>query len=171
MNLQSRPKKQLLLLEDVEGLGRSGDIVSAKPGYIRNFLLPQKKAVIADKTTILLQANLKKEREKRAIIDKKESEELAAKLANITIVAKVKVDPEGKMYGSVTTQDIAKLLQDKGFDMKRQNVLLTYPIKTLGRQSISIKLKEGVIAKITLDIEQEGVVNIFEESSEAKASK
>jgi large subunit ribosomal protein L9 len=150
-----KPKKQLLLLEDVEGLGRSGDIVSAKAGYIRNFLFPQKKAVVADKSTLTLQAKLKEEREKKAIVDRKEAEELSLKLADIILITKVKVDPEGKMYGSVTSHDIAKMMQEKGYDFRRQNVMLSQPIKTVGRHIISLKLKEGVTAKVVLDVEQE----------------
>lgn len=169
MKLQSKSKRQLLLLQDVDGLGRSGDVVSAKPGYVRNFLLPQKKAVIADKHTLLLQADLKEKRAQRAIVDKKEAEGFALKLAECTLVSKVQVNPDGKMYGSVAAVEIAKLLQERGFDLKPQNILLTYPIKTLGRHIISLKLKEGVTAKVNLDIEQEGVVNVFEEKKEEKA--
>ena len=75
---------QLLLLEDVDDLGRSGDVVSVKPGFARNFLLPQKKAVVADKNTLRMQARLKEEREKRAAVDKKDSEILAFQVRTIS---------------------------------------------------------------------------------------
>lgn len=153
--MTKKSKKQLLLLEDVDGLGRGGDIVTAKPGYIRNFLLPQKKAVIADKSTLALQAKLKEERAQRAIVDKKAAEELAAQIATMTLVAKVKVDPEGKMYGSVTILDIAKLLQSKGLEIHRNNVILPLPLKTTGRHLVTLRLKEGVMAKAVIDIESE----------------
>ncbi|MBI3236634.1 MAG: 50S ribosomal protein L9, partial [Chlamydiales bacterium] len=71
---------QLLLVEDVDDLGRSGDIVSVKPGYARNFLIPQKKAVIADKFTLRMQAQLQKERGEKAAKDKNEAEELSARI-------------------------------------------------------------------------------------------
>jgi large subunit ribosomal protein L9 len=161
MKEHHKPKKQLLLLEDVDGLGRSGDIVTPKaPGFVRNYLLPQKKAVIADKSTLSMQARLKEEREKRAVVDRKEAEELAVKIAELTLTTKVKVDPEGKMYGSVTTIDIANLLQEKGYDIRRQHILIGGAIKTLGKHVINVRLKEGVQTKVTLEIEQEASATI-----------
>jgi len=149
-------KQQLLLLEDVDGLGRSGDVVTAKPGFIRNFLLPQQKAVIADKHTLKMQARLKAEREKKALVDRKESAELAEKIKDMVIVTEVKVDPDGKMYGSVTTLDIARLLQGKGYQLERKNILIPQPLKNLGSHTINLKLKEGVPASFTLEIQPEG---------------
>lgn len=149
-------KQQLLLLDDVDGLGRSGDVVTAKPGFIRNFLLPQKKAVIADKNTLKMQARLKEEREKKAAVDRKEAEGLAAKLAGVVISTEVKIDPEGKMYGSVTSLDIARLIQAEGYPIERKNVLLSHPIKNLGRHTVELKLKEGVLASFMLEVIPEG---------------
>lgn len=149
-------KQSLLLLEDVDGLGRSGDVVTAKPGFIRNFLLPQKKAVIADKQTLKMQARLKEERAKRAAVDRKESEEFAAKLTGMEISIEVKIDPEGKMYGSVTTLDISRLLQERGYGIERRQVLLPQPIKNLGRHTINLRLKENVPATFVLEVTPEG---------------
>lgn len=149
-------KQQLLLLEDVDGLGRSGDVVTAKPGFIRNFLLPQKKAVTADKRTLKMQARLQEEREKKTIIDRGESERLAEKIKGLVITTEVKVDPEGKMYGSVSTLDIARLLQEKGYTLERKSILILQPLKTLGTHTINLRLKEGVPAEFTLEIQPEG---------------
>jgi large subunit ribosomal protein L9 len=151
-------KQQLLLLEDIDGLGRSGDVVSAKAGFIRNFLLPQKKAVVADKHTLKMQARLKEEREKRAAIDRKDSEALADKLKEVVLRTEVKTDPDGKMYGSVSSLDITRLLKEKGYALERKNVQLLQPIKTIGRHTIQLKLKEGVPATFLLEIEPEGGV-------------
>ena len=76
---------QFLLIEDVDALGRSGDVVKAKPGYARNFLLPQKKAVIADKHTLRMQAKLKEEREKQAVLDRGEAEKLAERINGMSL--------------------------------------------------------------------------------------
>ncbi len=149
-------KQQLLLLDDVDGLGRSGDVVTAKPGFIRNFLLPQKKAVIVDKQTLKMQARLKAEREKRALVDRKEAEEFAKTLVGLTLTTEVKIDPEGRMYGSVSTLDIARMLQAKGYPFERKNISLTQPIKALGSHTIQLKLKEGVLATFILVVEPEG---------------
>lgn len=150
-------KQQLLLLQDVEALGKKGEIVSAKPGYVRNFLLPKGMAVIASANTLRKQMRLKEEREKQAIIDRKESEELAAQIQSITLETRVKVDPEGHMYGSVSAADIAQLLQDKGLPIEKKSVLVTKPIKETGVHKISLKLKEGITVVCQLSIIPEGV--------------
>lgn len=151
-------RNQLLLIEDVEDLGRSGDIVSVKPGYSRNFLLPKKKAVIADKFTLRMQAKLKAERAKQAEIDRGEAEELAKKIDGMVLTIEVKVDPDGHMYGSVSATDIIHLFEKEQVKLERRNIVLTHPIKTLGNHPIQLKLKEGVPAKITLQVVGEGYV-------------
>lgn len=145
-------RNQLLLLEDVEDLGRSGDVVSVKPGYCRNFLLPQKKAVVADKYTLRLQAKLKEERSKRAEIDRKEAEEMAQKIEGAVLSIEVKVDPDGNMYGSVSTLDIVRLFEKEGIFIERRHIVLPQPIKTLGVHPIHLKLKENVPAHISLKV-------------------
>ena len=149
---------QLLLIEDVDDLGRSGDVVSVKPGFARNFLLPQKKAVIADPYTLRLQAKLKQDREERAKVDRAEAEEVASKIEGLVLSIEVKVDPDGHMYGSVATLDIVRLLENEGYKVERKNILLPHPIKTLGIHPIHLKLKEGIPAQIALNIVCEGYV-------------
>jgi large subunit ribosomal protein L9 len=159
-------RNQLLLLEDVEDLGRSGDVVSVKPGYGRNFLLPQKKAVIADKFTLRMQTKLKEERAKRAETDRKDAEELAREVEGMVLVIEVKVDPDGHMYGSVSALDIVRLFEKEGIVIERRNVVLAYPIKTLGVHPINLKLKEGVPAHITLKVHSGGEI-LVEENKQA----
>ena len=149
-------RQQLLLLEDVDGLGRSGDVVSPKAGHTRNYLLPKLKAVIADQHSLKMQAKLKEERAKQAEIDRKESEVYAEKLKEVVIEQAVKVDPEGKMYGSVTQMEIVQLLQDVGHPIERRNLLLSHPIKTLGTHAVKLRLKEGVEAEVQLKVIPEG---------------
>lgn len=151
-------RNQLLLIEDVDGLGRSGEVVSVKPGYSRNFLLPEKKAVVADKFTLRLQAKLKEERAKRAEIDRGEAEKLAAQIEGKVLSIEVKVDPDGHMYGSVAAADIVRLFEGEGITLERRNVVLVHPIKALGDHPIQLKLKEGVPAQITLRVVCEGYV-------------
>jgi large subunit ribosomal protein L9 len=149
---------QLLLIEDVDDLGRSGDVVSVKPGFARNFLLPQKKAVVADTYTLRLQAKLKAEREERAKVDRADAEAMASKIEGLVLSVEVKVDPDGHMYGSVAALDIVRLLENEGHQVERKNVVLVHPIKTLGTHPIHLKLKEGIPALITLNIVSEGYV-------------
>ncbi len=151
-------KQQLLLLEDVQSLGKKGELVTAKPGYIRNFLLPQKLAVVASPNMLRKQERLRVERAKQAEIDSKESRELAQQIESITLEVKVKVDPEGHMYGSVSAGDIAQLFVERGLPVDRRYVLgLTRPIKTTGAHKLSLKLKEDVMATCTLHIIPEGM--------------
>ncbi len=149
-------RNQLLLLEDVDDLGRSGDVVSVKPGYSRNFLLPQKKAVVADPYTLRLQAKLQAERAKQAENDKQEAEALAQKLEGVVLTIEVKVDPDGHMYGSVSAVDVVQLFEAQEIKVGRRHVLLTHPIKTLGVHPLQLKLKEGVPVSVTLHVIPEG---------------
>lgn len=145
---------QYLLLEDVEGLGHSGDIVkNIRPGFARNFLLPQKKIVIADKQTLRLQEKLKEERAKKRLLDKQESDAIAARVTGLTLTQVVKVDHDGHMYGSVTIADIAHLLQEHAqVEIEKKAILLKHAIKSTGVHTIHLKLKEGVDATFHLNV-------------------
>lgn len=152
-------QNQLLLLEDVRNLGRKGELVKAKPGFVRNFLLPEKKAVIADNQTIRMQERLKEERAKQAIVDKKDAEELSKRLESRSLSITTKVDSQGHLYGSVTAVDIAKLLKDEeNLDIERKEITLLKPIKTVGVYEIALRLKEGVLASFKLQVKGEGYV-------------
>ncbi|HEV7736139.1 MAG TPA: 50S ribosomal protein L9, partial [Chlamydiales bacterium] len=134
-----------------------GEIVNAKRGYIRNFLLPKNLGVIATTNMLRKQERLRAERDKQAIIDRKESEELAKQIEAINLETKVKVDLEGHMYGSVSAANIATLFQERGLPLERRNIGVTKPIKTTGAHKIPIKLKEGVELTVVLHILPEGV--------------
>lgn len=151
-------RPQYLLLEDVDGLGRSGDLVEAKPGFVNNYLFPQQKAVRADKRTLRMQERLKAERAKQAEIDKKISLEIAAHCKDLVVETRVKVDPEGKMYGSVTASDIEMLLKEKKIDVDKKYIRLHHPIKETGVQTVALKLKEGVECFIKVKVFPEGFV-------------
>ena len=148
---------KLLLIKDVHGLGRTGDIVSAKPGYVRNFLLPQGLALIADKKTLGMQARLQAERQKKAAQDKKEAESAAEQLKEKCVTAFVKTDHEGHLYGSVSAADVVRLLQEQhAISVAKQAVQLKHPIKTLGVTTVSLKLPEGIIAQVDVKVLAEG---------------
>lgn len=145
-------KQQYLLISDVEDIGRSGEIISVKPGFARNFLLPQQKAVPANEHTLRMQARLKDERAKQADVDRREAEALAAKLQGITLTTTVKVDPEGNMYGSVGYSDIIDLFAKEGLKLDRRNIGINKPIKTIGVHPMTLKLKEGITCEYILHI-------------------
>lgn len=147
---------KLLLIEDVEEIGRSGDIVNVRPGFARNFLLPRGLGVVADKGALRMQARLKDEREKKAIIEKQEAEKTASVIDGITLIKIVKVDQEGHMYGSVSAHDVAEMLQaQSNIALEKRNIGLKHAVKETGSHKITIKLKEGVSAHITLKVVSE----------------
>ena len=145
-------KQQYLLIEDVEDVGRSGEVISAKPGFARNFLLPQQKAVLATVHTLRMQTLLQEERAKKAAIERKEAEELAEKFRGTILKISVKVDPEGNMYGSVGPTDIVELFAKEGIQVDRRSIGLNKPIKDVGVHQMTLKLKEGVVCEYTLQI-------------------
>lgn len=145
---------KLLLIHDVEHVGRSGEVVSVRPGYARNFLIPQGLAVVADKRALNMQKKLQAERAKRSAEEKAESEAIKAKLEGLVLEAVVKVDGEGQMYGSVNAQDIQHMIEkETGIHIERKALHLKHAIKDVGSHLIHIKLKEGVeVENLTLKV-------------------
>jgi len=150
-------KQRLLLLDDIDALGRSGDVVEVKKGFARNFLLPQQKATFANKHTLRMQTRLKEERAKQAEVDLKDSQELAKKIEKSPVITlDVKVDPEGHLYGSVSASDIAnRMKEEHGLEVDKKFVNLQKPIKELGSFNITLSLKEDVQSQITVNVKSE----------------
>ncbi len=160
---------QLLLLENIRNLGCKGDIVFAKPGFARNYLLPQRMAVIATKSTLKLQDKLNKEREKEAAVDKQESLKIKDMIQEKTLSLVVKVDPDsGRMYSAVSMDDILGLLKTQSITLDKKSVILPYTIKSLGTHNIILKLKEAVEAFFRLEVKPNVVVK---KKVEEKASE
>lgn len=166
-----KSKQKLLLLKDITDLGRSGELVLVKPGYARNFLLPKKMAVVADLNTIRMQEKLQKERSIIAAKDKKEALEMAKIIEKVQLSTKVKVDAEGKMYGSVKAQDIVDLFQKQNIELTKKNIGIKKPIKTLGEVEVPIHLKEGVQTKVLLIIEPDKKPKTKEAKEKVKKKK
>jgi len=145
-------KQQYLLIDDVEDVGRSGELISVKPGFARNYLLPRAKAVPASAHTLRMQEKLVEERKKKAAVDKKEAEDQAAKLQGLVLKITVKVDPEGHMYGSVGASDIIELFAKEGIAVNKRNIGLNKPIKVTGVHPMTLKLKEDVTCGYSLEI-------------------
>ncbi len=147
---------KLLLVQDVEDLGRSGDIVSVKPGYARNYLIPHGFGLVADKRTLRIQARLQQERAVRAAEDRKEAEAQAAQLHDVNLTAIVKVDPEGHMYGSVSAHDVVRMLAEQArVEVDKKAVQLKHALKVLGIHRVPLRLKEGVEATVVVRVQTE----------------
>ena len=144
---------KVLLLDDVDDLGRKGEVFSVRPGFAYNYLIPQQLAMIANKAALRKQARLQEERKVKAEQDKQESDQIASKLQGETIETSVKIDHEGHMYGSVSALDIIHLIKLKtGIDLEKRMVQLKHPLKETGVFELSIRLKEGVSTSVTLKI-------------------
>lgn len=169
---------QLLLKEDVYNLGKMGEVVTAKAGYARNFLIPRQSAVVATKGTLKMQARLQKEREEKSRQDREESEKIAMDFKGKVIKTKCRVDGEGRLFGSVSAVDIAALLKEEGIDAVKRDVILAAPIKRLGVHPVELRLKEGVVAAFSISVEAENeqlssaaVANAEEQAEEVALSE
>ena len=135
---------EIILRQDYEGLGNAGEIVKVKDGYARNFLIPRGVAYIANEANKkrhdadLKQLGLEQAR------DKKAAEELSEKLKNVSCTITVQVGEEDKLFGSVTSLNIAESLDAQGFTIDKRKILLEEPIKSLGIYSVPVKLHTEV---------------------------
>lgn len=147
---------ELILREDVEKLGRRGDVVKVADGYARNFLLPRGLGMAV---TVANKAMIEKERkahEARLAKEKAEFEALAARIAGLRFVAPRKVGENEVLYGSVTGADVAEFLKTKGIEIDKRRVLLDEPIKSLGEHEVKIRLHPEVQAPLRLLVTKEG---------------
>jgi len=141
---------KVILREDNDKLGKVGEIVDVKRGYAINYLIPQGLALVAnDKNLSVLREEQKHKRQK---LDKDlhDAEKLKEELEKVSCTASVQVGEEDKVFGSVTSQDIANLLAEKGFELDKRKISLDEPIKALGIYDVPIKLHHNVEAIIKL---------------------
>jgi large subunit ribosomal protein L9 len=146
---------KVVLRKDFETLGDAGQIVNVKDGYARNFLIPRGVAFEASSKNLSLVQEAKRQSEHRQAREQKTAEDLKGRLSQVSITATVSVGEEDKVFGSVTTQEIARLLAEKGFEIDRRKIALDEPIKMLGVFEVPIKLHSKVEAKIKLWVVKE----------------
>jgi large subunit ribosomal protein L9 len=143
---------ELILRKTVDTLGEEGDIVKVKAGYARNYLIPKKIAVIANKANRNLleqeKATIAARREKQ----RQESETLSKKIAGTTITVQHRVGEEEKLFGSVTAADIVDKLAELDIQVEKKNILLAEPIKTLGDVIVPIKVGYQMTSEITVSV-------------------
>ena len=147
---------KVILLEDIKGVGKKDQIIETQDGYARNFLFPKKKAVEANNTNLAKlksredSNNYKKEQEIEA------AKALKEKLSKITLVLKVKAGENGKIYGGVTSKEIAETLKsNNNIEIDKKKIKLDEAIKTLGVRNVEIKLYEGIIGTVKVSIEED----------------
>ncbi len=143
---------EIILKETIDTLGQEGEIVKVKPGYARNYLIPQKKAVLVNSENL---AQL--EIEKQAIADrlesrKKETERMSAKLAGKVVVIQKRVGEEDRLFGSVTSTEIAEALENEGVQIDKKAILLKSAIKAIGEYTVPVKVGYQATADITIQV-------------------
>ncbi|MDJ0821512.1 MAG: 50S ribosomal protein L9 [Paracoccaceae bacterium] len=143
---------QVILLERVAKLGQMGDVVDVKPGYARNFLLLQGKALTASKENIAQFEDQKAQLEARNLETKKEAEALGDRLGDQQFVVIRQASDGGNLYGSVTTRDAAETATAEGFSIDRKQVIIRSPIKELGLHEVEVHLHPEVMVTIALNV-------------------
>ena len=143
---------QVILLERVAKLGQMGDVVDVRPGYARNYLLLQGKALTASKENIARFEQQKAQLQAQNLETRKEAEALGAKLDGQKFVVIRQASDGGALYGSVTTRDVADVATEGGFTLERRQVNITQPIKELGLHAVSVTLHPEVAVTVTINV-------------------
>ena len=147
---------KLILTESVHSLGEPGDLVTVKPGYARNFLLPQGKAILATDSRVKELEHHKRIVEEKAAREMTNLNAAKERLDAIRIEITARAGEEGKLFGSVTTAQIAELLAAQGFEIDRRRIELKDPIKETGEHPVAVKLHREIVASITVKVVGEG---------------
>ncbi|OIP50040.1 MAG: 50S ribosomal protein L9 [Deltaproteobacteria bacterium CG23_combo_of_CG06-09_8_20_14_all_60_8] len=143
---------EVILKETIETLGEEGDIVKVKPGYARNYLFPANKALFSTKANKAILAQEQASIEARKAKQREEAEQMAKKIAGATVVIAQRVGEENKLYGSITSADIAEKLAALGIDIDKKRIQLTEPIRTLGETSVLVKIAYQTTAEIKVQV-------------------
>jgi len=138
----------IILNENVDGLGKIGDVLKVKPGYARNFLLPRGLAVEANVRNVNELEHNKRQLERKLQRQTQAAELLKAQIEKIACSFTLRSSEEGKLFGSVTTQDIAEKLAASGVEVDRKQIVLDEAIKTLGEHQVVVKLQHGIVANV-----------------------
>ena len=143
---------ELILREDVKSLGKAGEMVRVKPGYARNYLLPQGLAYEATAGNKKRIAAETKARTSRQDAERTEAERAAAALGQVALTLTGKAGEEGKLFGSITTQDLAEALARQGHQIDKRRIELDHPIKTLGHHTVAVRLHPEVHAEVHVSV-------------------
>ena len=143
---------RVILKRDIQGVGREGDIKEVKDGYARNFLLPQKAAVVADAGAIKNWERHKGDREERERVIRAQAEATAARLSELKLEIAVRAGEKNRLFGSVTNREIADLIAREGVEIDRHTISLSEPIKTVGDHRVTVHVHPGVDAQVTVTV-------------------
>jgi len=143
---------QVILREDIDKLGKIGDLVKVANGYARNFLVPNKKAIEATPDNLNAMNHAKKMVSDRVRKIKKEATGEADRIKGLVIIIKSKTGEEGKLFGSVTSMDIADAAKAQGVELDKRKIVLDEPIRRLGDYTVSVKLHADIVAEFKVSV-------------------
>jgi large subunit ribosomal protein L9 len=143
---------KLILTQEVTGLGAPGDVVEVKDGYGRNYLVPRGLAIVWTRGGEKTIESIKKARDARAVRDADHASEIKARLEGSTFQVKVRAGEGGRLFGAVTTADIASAIVDGGAEVDKRTIVVANPIKSLGPHTVKVKLHDDVEAQVSLNV-------------------
>lgn len=143
---------RVILKEEVKQLGDMGQVVDVSNGYARNYLIPRGLAIEANEKNIKSLEHEKKVIQEKLRKIRNSAQELSNKIANMSIIIKAKSGEEGKLFGSVTSMDIAEQLKNEGFEIDKKKILLEEPIKRLGKYTVTIKLHSDILSQLNIEV-------------------
>jgi large subunit ribosomal protein L9 len=159
---------KVILQENVEGLGYLGDVLTVAKGYARNYLLPRKKAVVAEERQVKLLQHIKRQTDQKA---KKELDvlgETGKNLSKISLTFEVQTGKDDKLFGSVTSKDVAEKLAAQGVEVDRKKIHLPQPLRELGTFPVAVKLHRDVVPKISVTLVKKGGEEAASEDATSK---
>jgi large subunit ribosomal protein L9 len=139
---------KIILKEDVENLGKCGEVIEVKAGYGRNFLIPKKLAIAATHGNLRAITELQGQQQQRQTKIRRAAENIKARLEKVSCTAEVNVGEDDKVFGSVTAQTIAELLETQGIEVDRKKIMLEEPLKALGVYTVSVKIAPEINANL-----------------------
>jgi large subunit ribosomal protein L9 len=146
---------KVILLHEIENLGRKGEIIRVKDGYARNYLIPKKLALYVSKTNIKMIEERRKKLEKEREREIKTVEEFKNRIEKLKVVIKKKAGEEDTLFGSVTSSDIEEALKAEDIEVEKKNIIIPEHIKKLGEYSIDIRIHPSVKAQLNIVVEKE----------------
>ena len=149
---------EVLLVEHIQKLGSEGDVVKVRPGFARNYLIPQKKALPLNLANKRRLDALKQSRAMRESEELQKAQEIATKLKEVKIAVAVKTGSGGKLFGSVTSNHILEKLSESGFTMDKKHFVSFSPIKELGKQNVTLQLHKDVEAEVEVEVVSENPI-------------
>lgn len=162
---------KIILKEDISNLGFKNDVVEVKPGYGRNFLIPQGKAIIANETSLKVLAENMRQQERKLAKEKEDAQKLADKLEGVKANLLVKTSNTGTIYGSVTAAMVADNLEAQGLEINRKMLQLQGGIKEIGEYVAKVRLHRDITVEVPVIVESENAAEIAAAKAQAKAEE